>query len=294
MQDDERLAQQFEEHRPLLRAVAYRMLGSLTDAEDAIQNAWLRFNQTDTDTIDNLSGWLTTVIGRECLHLLRAGRRRREDLLDPVTQLPDPIVTTVEDDPEQQAVRADSVSLALLVVLDSLNPAERLAFVLHDIFDVPFDEIAPLVEHTPAATRQLASRARRRVRDHRPPMPDRDPGRQREVVEAFYAAVNAGNFAALLEMLAPDAVFHADNGPDRPSKAYRGAETIARQSHAARGADLQPVMVNGLPGVVAFRDERPISLMAFTVVAGRIVALYGIRDPERVLRLTAGIIRSGH
>lgn len=172
MQDDERLAQRFEEHRPLLRAVAYRMLGSPADAEDAIQNAWLRFNQTDTDTIDNLSGWLTTVIGRECLHLLRANRRRREDLLDPVTQLPDPIVTAAEDDdPEQQAVLADSVSLALLVVLDSFNPAERLAFVLHDIFDVPFDEIGPLVERTPAATRQLASRARRRVRGHELPYP---------------------------------------------------------------------------------------------------------------------------
>jgi RNA polymerase sigma-70 factor (ECF subfamily) len=293
MQDDDWLARLFEEHRPRMSAVAYRMLGSPTDAEDAVQNAWLRLNQTDTDAIDNLGGWLTTVVGRECLHLLRSRRRRREDLLDPVAQrLPDPVVTAIgEDDPEQQAVLADSVSLALLVVLDSLGPAERLAFVLHDMFGVPFDEIARLVGRTPTAARQLASRARRRVQDNELPAPAGDRARQREVVEAFYAAANAGDFAALLELLDPDVVLRADYGSDRPSTVHRGARTIARQSQAARGAELHPVTVNGLPGVITSRDGRPVSLMAFTVVAGRIVAIDGIRDPDRVRRLTAGLFR---
>lgn len=291
MQDDELLARRFEEHRPRLRAVAYRMLGSPNEAEDAVQNAWLRLNQSDSHAIDNLGGWLTTVVGRECLHLLRSRRRQREELFDPVVHLPDPVVTAVDDDdPGQRAVLADSVSLALLMVLDSLGPAERLAFVLHDLFDVPFDEIAPLVERTPAATRQLASRARRRVRGNEPYVPDRDRAREREVVEAFYAAVNEGDFAALLEVLDPDVVFHADYGPGRPSTVYRGAETIARQSQAARGAELHPVLVNGLPGVVTIRDGRPVSLMSFTVVGGRIVAIDGIRDPDRVRRITASVI----
>jgi len=296
MRDNEWLARRFEEHRPRLSAMAYRMLGSPAEAEDAVQNAWLRLNQSDTDSIDNLGGWLTTVVGRECLHLLRSRRRRREDFLDPVAQrLPDPVVMAVEDDdPEQQALLADSVSLALLVVLDSLGPAERLAFVLHDMFGVPFDEIAPLVERTPAATRQLASRARRRVRGNAPPAPDRDPARQREVVEAFYAAANSGDFAALLEVLDPDVVLRADYGPDRPPRIYRGAMAFARQSQAARGADLHPVMVNARPGVVACRDGRPVSLMAFTVVAGRITEVDGIRDPDRVRRLTAGVIWFEH
>lgn len=294
MQNDEWLARQFEENRPRLRAVAYRMLGSPSEAEDAVQNAWLRLDQTDSHTVDNLGGWLTTVVGRECLHLLRSRRRRREDLLDPAAErLPDPVVTAVEDEgPERQAVLADSVSLALLVVLDSLGPAERLAFVLHDMFGVPYDEIAPLVQRTPAAARQLASRARRRVRGNEPPPPDRDRARAREVVEAFYAAANAGDFTALLEVLDPDVVLHADYGPHRPARVYHGAETIARQSQAARGAELRPVVVNGLPGMVNFRNEQPVSLMAFTVVAGRIVAIDGIRDPDRVRDLTAGLFRS--
>jgi len=292
MQDDDWLARRFEENRPRLRAVAYRMLGSPTDADDAVQNAWLRLHQTDTDAIDNLAGWLTTVVGRECLHLLRSRRRRREEPLDPVAQFPDPVVTAVEDDdPVQQAMLADSVSMALLVVLDSLSPAERLAFVLHDMFGVPFDEIAPLVERTPAAARQLASRARRRVRGHEPSGPGRDRARQREVVEAFYAAVNEGDFAALLEVLDPAVVLRTDYGPNRPAAVYRGAQTIARQSQAARGAELRAVMVNGVPGVVTVRGGRPVSLMAFTVVAGRIVAIDGIRDSGRVRRLTAAVIR---
>lgn len=294
MQDDELHARRFEEHRPRLRALAYRMLGSPNEAEDAVQNAWLRLNQSDSHAIDNLGGWLTTVVGRECLHLLRSRRRRREEIFDPVVHLPDPVVTVVDDaDPEQQAVLADSVSLALLTVLDSLGPAERLAFVLHDLFGVPFDEIAPLVERTPAAARQLASRARRRVRGNDPSVPDRDRAREREVVQAFYAAVNEGDFAALLEVLDPDVVLHADYGPGRPSTVHRGAETIARQSQAARGAELQAVLVNGLPGVVTVRDGRPVSLMSFTVVGGRIVAIDGIRDPDRVRRITAGVIQPG-
>jgi RNA polymerase sigma-70 factor (ECF subfamily) len=293
MPDDEFLARQFEEHRPRLRAVAFRMLGSFDEAEDAVQNTWLRLKQSDTDVIDNLGGWLTTVVGRECLHLLRSRRRRREDLFDPAVHLPDPVVTVVDDDPEQQAVLADSVSLALLMVLDSLSPAERLTFVLHDLFGVPFDEIAPLVKRTPAAARQLASRARRRIRVSEPSAQDRDRAREREVVEAFYAAVNAGDFAALLEVLDPDVMFHADYGPSRPVAVYRGAETIARQSQAALGAELHPVLVNGLPGVVTIRNARPVSLTSFTVVGGRIVAMNGIRDPDRVRRITAGVIQPG-
>lgn len=292
MQDDEWLARRFQEHRPQLHAVAHRMLGSTSDADDAVQNAWLRLNRTDTDAIDNLGGWLTTVVGRECLHLLRSRRRRREDLFAPDAEhMPERIVTAVQDDdPERQAVLADTVSLALLVVLDSLGPAERLAFVLHDMFGVPFDEIAPLVQRSPTAARQLASRARRRVQDNQPPLPACDRVQQRKVVEAFYAAANAGDFTALLEVLAPDVVLRADYGPHRPVTVHRGAQTIARQSQAARGADLHPVMVDGLPGVITSRRGEPVSLMAFTVVAGRIVSIDGIRDPGRVRRLTAGLI----
>ena len=297
MEDNEWLAQQFEEHRPQLCAVAYRMLGSLTDAEDAVQNAWLRLSRADVDGIDNLGGWLTTVVGRECLHALRSRRRRREELVDTVaTSLPDPVIYIAEDDvdPERNVLLADSVSLALLVVLDSLNPAERLAFVLHDMFDLPFDEIAPLVGRSPAAARQLASRARRRVRGAELPTPDLDRSRQREVIDAFFAAANAGDFAALVELLDPNVVFRTDYGPGRPPAVYRGAETIAKQSRASRGADLYPVLVNGLPGVVTSRNGRPVSIMAFTVVGDRIVEIDGIRDPDRVLRLTTGVIRPGH
>ena len=294
MDEIEWLAQRFEEHRPHLRAVAYRMLGSLTEADDAVQNAWLRLSQADADEIDNLGGWLTTVVARESLHSLRSRRRRREELGAIVAdRLPDPVISPVEGDadPEQQVLLADSVSLALLVVLDALNPAERLAFVLHDMFDLPFDEIAPLVGRSPAATRQLASRARRRVRAAEPSTPDHDPSRQRQVVEAFFKAAHTGDFVALLELLDPDVVFRVDYGPSRPPAIYRGAETIAQQSRASRGADLYPVLVNGLPGVITARHGRPVSIMAFTVVGGRITEIDGIRDTDRVLRLTAGTIR---
>ncbi|MEB3370359.1 RNA polymerase sigma factor SigJ [Saccharopolyspora mangrovi] len=292
MAEDDRLAQRFEQHRPRLRAVAYRMLGSVSDAEDAVQNAWLSLSRAESDDITNLGGWLTTVVAREALHLLRSRRRRREELVD--TSLPDPVVSAPDGaEPEQKALLADSVSLALLVVLDSLSPAERLAFVLHDMFDLPFDEVAPLVDRTPAAARQLASRARRRVRGAEPPTPDQDSARQRAVVEAFFTAANAGDFDALVRLLDPEVVFRADYGSERPPEVHRGAEKIARQSRASRGAELHPVLVNGLPGVVAARSGRPVSIMAFTVVDGRIVEIDGIRDADRVQRLTAGVVRFG-
>jgi RNA polymerase sigma factor (sigma-70 family) len=292
VEENEWLAQRFEEHRPRLRAVAYRMLGSLTDADDAVQDAWLRLSRADAHEITNLGGWLTTVVARESLHTLRSRRRRREELVDSVdTPLPDPVISTAEDsvDPEQTMLLSDSVSLALLVVLDSLKPAERLAFVLHDMFDLPFDEIAPLVGRSPSAARQLASRARRRVRGAEPPAPDPDRSRQREVVDAFYTAANAGDFAALVELLDPDVVFRADYGRGRPLAVYRGASTVAHQVETARGAGLHPVLVNGLPGVITVRHGRPVSIMAFTVVGGRIAEIDGIRDRDRVRRLTAGL-----
>lgn len=295
MAEDDRLAQRFEQQRGQLRAVAYRMLGSVTDAEDAVQNAWLRLSRAEPDEIANLGGWLTTVVAREALHLLRSRRRRREELVDTdATPLPDPVVSAVEgEDPEQRALLADSVSLALLVVLESLSPAERVAFVLHDMFDLPFDEVARLVDRTPVAARQLASRARRRVRGAAPPTPDQDIGRQRAVVDAFFTAANAGDFDALVRLLDPDVVFRADYGGDRPPAVYRGAKTIARQSRASRGADIHPVLVNGLPGVVTARSGRPVSIMAFTVVADRIVEIDGLRDTDRVQRLTAAVVRFG-
>ncbi|MBB3044199.1 sigma-70 family RNA polymerase sigma factor [Nocardioides soli] len=294
MDDEEWLSRQFEANRPRLRAVAYRMLGSLPDAEDAVQNAWLRLHRADPDAIENLGGWLTTVVGRECLHVLRSRRRRPERLVDPVARpLPDPVVSAAEEpaDPEQEALLADSVSLALLVVLDSLSPAERLAFVFHDMFGFAFDEIASLMSCSPAAARQHASRARRRVRGADPPAPGPDrSGRQRRVVDAFFAAVNAGDFASLARILDPDVVLRADYGPGRAPAVYRGVDTIARQSRAGRGADLYPVIVNGLPGVVTARHGRPVSLLAFTVVGDRIVEIDGIRDRDRVRTLTAGIV----
>jgi RNA polymerase sigma factor (sigma-70 family) len=292
------LAERFEEHRPRLRAVAYRMLGSLPEAEDAVQDAWLRLSRSRADGIDNLGGWLTTVVARECLHLLRSRRRRREDLVDSVdtlnTHLPDPVISAPDGvDPEQEVLLADSVGLALLVVLDSLSPGERLAFVLHDMFDLPFSEIAPLLRRSPEATRQLASRARRRVRGADLPSADLDRSRQREVVDAFYAAVNAGDFALLVEVLDPHVVFRADYGPGRPPAVYQGADVVARLARPARGAELHPVLVNGLPGVVTARHGRPVSVMAFAVVGDRIVEIDGIRDPERVRQLAAGVVGSG-
>ncbi|QEU91886.1 sigma-70 family RNA polymerase sigma factor [Streptomyces kanamyceticus] len=290
------LAARFEEHRPRLNAVAYRMLGSLSESEDAVQETWLRLSRSDSGAVENLGGWLTTVVGRMCLDMLRSRQSRREDSLDVSlgasldTHVPDPVVGRMDAvaDPEQEVLLADSVGLALLVVLETLAPAERLAFVLHDMFAVPFDEIAPVVERSAAATRQLASRARRRVQGSAP-APDTDLAKQREVVEAWMAATKAGDFEALLELLDPDVVLRADTGElsSGLSKLVRGAATVAGQ--AAMFARFAPVsrlvLVNGVPGLVAVPDGEPFSLASFTVVGGRIVEINIIADRERLAGL---------
>lgn len=289
MTGEDWLAHQFDEHRGRLKSVAYRLLGSPSDADDAVQNAWLRLSSTGSERIDNLAGWLTTVVAREALHLLRSRRRRREELVGEQTStLPDPIVTRADSaDPEVQVLLSDSVSLALLVVLETLSPPERLAFVLHDVFDVPFEEIALVIDRTPAAARQLASRARRRVRGAELSRPDGQPEQQRAVVDAFYAAANSGDMAALIELLAPDVVFRADTVGGNATRVYRGRDRIAQLARAAVGAQLTPVLVNGLPGVLASRHGEPVSVMAFTVVEGVIVEIDGIRDAARVRRIAA-------
>ncbi|WP_329303061.1 RNA polymerase sigma factor SigJ [Streptomyces sp. NBC_00659] len=300
MHDSELLADRFEEHRGRLRAVAYRMLGSLSEAEDAVQETWLKLGRTDPDEIRNLGGWLTTVTGRVCLDMLRSRAARREDPLEPSgTFVPDPVVSTLDRiDPEQEVLLADSVGLALLVVLETLEPAERLAFVLHDMFAVPFDDIAPIVGRNPAATRQLASRARRRVKGAAPE-PERDVIRQREVLDAFLAASRGGDFEALVAVLDPDVVLRADAGAlvggVTVSKLVRGAEAVAGQALAFRrfAASSRLVQVNGEAGVVAIVDGRPQSVMGVTVADGRIVAMYILADPERLARLDLGGAKPG-
>ncbi|MEU9553903.1 sigma-70 family RNA polymerase sigma factor [Streptomyces fumanus] len=281
-----RLADRFEEHRGQLRAVAYRMLGSLAEAEDAVQETWLRLDRAGADGVDNLGGWLTTVTGRICLDLLRSRTARREEPM-PDTFVPDPVVRALpRTDPEQEALHTDSVGLALLVVLERLEPAERLAFVLHDLFAVPFDDIAAIVERTPAATRQLASRARRRVRDATPAA-DPDLGRQRAALDAFLAASRAGDFEALLAVLHPDVVLRADAGAGL-SRLVRGARTVAEQARLYQRtatAEARPVTVNGAAGLLAVRAGRPESVLTVTVVDGRITGLYILADPERLARL---------
>jgi RNA polymerase sigma-70 factor (ECF subfamily) len=292
MHDSELLADEFEEHRGRLRAVAYRMLGSLSEADDAVQETWLKLGRTDVDEIKNLGGWLTTVTGRVCLDMLRSRAARREDPLEPSgTFVPDPVVSPLDRiDPEQEVLLADSVGLALLVVLETLEPAERLAFVLHDMFAVPFDDIAPVVGRNAAATRQLASRARRRVRAAGAE-PERDAARQQEVLDAFLAASRDGDFEALVAVLDPDVVLRADAGAlvggVTASKLVRGAEAVARQALAFRrfAASSRLVRVNGEAGVVAIVDGRPQSVMGVTVADGRIVAMYILADPERLARL---------
>ena len=283
MDDIEGLANQFEQHRPRLRAIAYRMLGSQTEADDAVQDAWMRLAAADVSAIENLGGWLTTVLARECLHGLRRRRTRREEPRP--ERLPDPVITTEELDPEHEAMLADSVGLALLIVLDSLSPAERLAFVLHDMFSMPFDEIGAVVGRTPAAVRQLASRARRRVADAGTAAPNGDLARQRAVVDAFFAAARFGDFDALLRILDPDVVLRADFGGNRPMTVVRGVDRVVKLAHAPRGAQLHPVSVNGLPGMIVTIDAKPTTIMAFTVVDGRIVEITGIADPDRVAGL---------
>jgi len=289
MDDGEWLAQRFEQQRPRLRAVAYRMLGSLTDADDAVQDAWLRLSQSEAGQIENLAGWLTTVVARECLHVLRSRRHRREDTVG--LGVPDPIVVPDGDaDPEQEVLLADSVGLALLVVLNHLSPAERLAFVLHDMFDLPFEEIAPLIERSPGAARQLASRARRRVQGADVPIPDPDLQRHRQVVDAFFAAGRAGDFAALVKLLDPDVVLRADFGGGRPPAVFRGVSAVAKLAREPLGAQVHPVLVNGTVGRVITVGGRPHSVLAFTIADGKIVEIDAIGEPERVSRIAATVL----
>ncbi|MCI3933006.1 sigma-70 family RNA polymerase sigma factor [Streptomyces sp. AN091965] len=287
------LAERFEEHRPHLKAVAYRMLGSLSEAEDAVQETWLKLSRTDSDAVQNLGGWLTTVVGRVCLDLLRARQQRGEQSLDvPDTYVPDPQVSALPGrretvDPEEEALLTDSVGLALLVVLDTLSPAERLAFVLHDMFAVPFEDIAPIVERAPAATRQLASRARRRVRDAAP-VPDPDRAKQREVVEAFLAAARGGDFDALLELLDPDVVLRADGGEVAGlSRLVRGAQAVVAgaRSFATVALATHLVLVNGRVGQMSVVDGKPFSVGEFTVRDGRIVEINILADHDRLAAL---------
>jgi len=288
-EDRDWLAERFEEHRTHLRAVGYRMLGSLSEANDAVQEAWLRLSRSGAREIENLGGWLTTVVARVCLNVLQARRMRREEPLG--VHVPDPIVSRVEEsDPEQQALLADSVGLALLVVLDTLEPAERLAFVLHDMFAVPFEEIASIVGRSPAAARQLASRARRRVQGQ--PVPDPDLGRQREVVEAFLAASREGDFEALLEVLDPDIVLRADSGADPPSREVRGARAVAELALAFSdlGRFARLALVNGSVGVVTAPGGKPFSVGGVTVRGGKIVEIDILADPERLARLDLTVL----
>ena len=289
---DERdwLAERFEEHRPRLRAVAYRMLGSVSEADDAVQEAWLRLSRSDADEIENLHAWLTTVVGRVSLSMLRSRRTRREDPLDAV-RVPDPIIDRADGaNPEHEALLADSVGLALLVVLETLSPAERLAFVLHDIFAVPFDEIAPIVDRSPEAARQLASRARRRVRAENT-VPDADVDAQREVVEAFLAAARGGDFDRLVAVLDPDVVLRQDFGAGG-SREVRGAAAVAGQAaaYSRLGLVLKSARINGAAGLVATRDGEPFSIGAFTIRRGRIVEMDWLADAARLRDLDLTIL----
>lgn len=288
MNAPEFLAARFEEHRPHLRAVAYRMLGSVAEADDAIQETWLRLAGSDDRRIDNLGGWLTTVVGRVCLDMLRARKRRGEEPLE--GRLPDPVISREDGtDPEREALLADSVGLALLVVLDSLSPAERLAFVLHDLFGLPFDEIAPVVDRTPATAKKLASRARLRVRGTTLP-PDPDRADQRRVVDAFLTAARSGDFDALLAVLDPDVVLRADGGSLTGGlRTTRGAAAVAGRldtfQRMATAATIRPARVNGTAGLVNTLDGKPLSVMSFTVTGGRIAAIDILSDPARLAHL---------
>jgi RNA polymerase sigma factor (sigma-70 family) len=280
------LAERFEEHRGRLRAVAYRMLGSLEEADDAVQESWVRFSSAGADQVVNLGGWLTTIVTRVCLNTLRARAARPESLAGP--RVPDPVLSPATGPtPEQQALLADWVGLALLVVLDTLGPAERVAFVLHDVFDVPFGEIAPMLDRTPEAARQLASRARHRVRTAGRHEPEGPVAAQRAVVDAFFAAARAGDLAGLIELLDPDVVLRTDGFAGAPAL-LRGAGAVAGAvlGQASPHAEFRPVLINGAAGVLVALRGRPAALMAFTVAGGRIAAVDGITDPGRVRRLT--------
>jgi RNA polymerase sigma factor (sigma-70 family) len=288
MSEHDWLAERFEENRPHLRAVAYRMLGSSAEADDAVQETWLRLSRAGVGGVENLGGWLTTIVARVSLNMLRSRTLRREEPMDPPAT-GQPVAPPNGTDPEHEAVLADSVGLALLVVLDTLTPAERLAFVLHDMFAVPFEEIAPIVERSPVATRQLASRARRRVQAA--PQPDRDVARQRRVVDAFLAAARGGDFEALLQVLDPDVIFRMDLGPGSrlTHRPLAGAGPVARHvlATAPRFVHLaQLVLVNGEAGALFGTREEPIAVIGFTIVDGRIAALNLIADQDKLRHLT--------
>ena len=287
---DAELARVFEQHRRHLRAIAYRMLGSLAEADDAVQDTWVRFAAAGTGGVGNVGGWLTTIVTRACLNLLRARAARPEQPAG--MHVPDPITVHADDaapDPEQEALLAESVGLALMVVLDALTPAERVAFVLHDVFGVPFSAIGQLVGRSEQAARQLASRARRQVREAGPSTPDVGLPQQRVIVDAFFTAARAGDFDRLMELLDPDAVIRADGGPARPgaSVVMRGAAQIAQATIATASplADFTPVLVNGVAGMLITVRGRPVSLIAFTVTGSRITAMDGITDLDRLARL---------
>lgn len=284
MNEKDWLAQRFEENRRHLRAVAYRMLGSLNEADDAVQETWLRLSRSDATSIENLGGWLTTVTGRVCLDMLRSRKSRGEESLD--ARAPEFILSREDQpDPERETLFADSVGLALLIVLETLTPPERLAFVLHDMFAVPFEEIAAIVGSTPAAARQMASRARRRVRGNAP-VPDVDPRRQRKVVDAFITAVRGGNLEALLQVLDPDVVLRSDYGTPA-ARELHGAKAVAGSAvtFSRIAATAQPVLVNGLAGIVSWVGKEPFSIMAFTVKRDKIVAIDVLTDPAELRRL---------
>jgi RNA polymerase sigma factor (sigma-70 family) len=293
MNEHELLAQRFERERPHLKAVAYRMLGSLTEADDAVQDAWLRVSRADSGGIENMRGWLTTIVARICLNTLKSRNSRPEEPLGP--HVPDPIVSAEDGvDPEHEALLADSVGLALLVVLDALSPAERLAFVLHDMFAVPFDEIAPIIERSPAATRQLASRARRRIQGATP-FPDADLRSQREITDAFLAASRDGDFEALIALLDPDVVLRTDTGAILPgaSRLIRGAAAVAQQTVTftrSRSGEAKPALVNGTAGVVWASQGRPFSVVGFTVRRGRIAEIDVLADPARLQQLEIDVL----
>ena len=290
MAEQDFLAERFEEHRTHLRAVAYRMLGSLSEADDAVQEAWLRLSRSDANAIENLGGWLTTVVSRVSLNMLRSRASRREEPID--VRVPEPIIDRADGtDPEHEALLSDSVGLALSVVLETLGPAERLAFVLHDMFAVPFDEIARILDRSPVATRQLASRARRRVQGENT-VPDADLDAQREVVDAFLAAARDGDFDRLVAVLDPDVVLRVDGGPVAGSREVRGAEAVASraQTFARLDLDMRPALINGAAGVVSFRDGEPFSVGGITVRNGKIAEMDLLSDPERLRELDVTVL----
>lgn len=293
MSETDWLARNFEDNRARLRAMAYRMLGSVAEADDALQEAWLRLSRSDPTGVDNPAAWLTTVVSRVCLNVLRARRARPEDPVG--VHVPDPVIGPADGrSPEDEALLADSVGLALHVVLETLSPAERLAFVLHDMFDLPFDEIAPIVGREPAAARQLASRARRRVRGLGAQAPDPDVARQRAVVDAFFAAARHGDIDGLVAVLDPDVVLRSDGGAARPaaSVVVQGARAVSERVLSFHHPDavFTPALVNGAAGVVIRIGGRPVSVMGFTVTDGRIVEIDAIADPDRLQRFDLSVL----